>query len=133
MRKFNINVNGKSYAVEVEEIGGDAVASAPVKAIPVASAPVASTPVASAPVASAPAAPAAAPQGAGKPVNSPMPGLVKKLCFSNGATVKEGDTIIILEAMKMDTPISAPSAGVITYSTSEGTNVDTGAVLCTIA
>lgn len=123
MRKFNINVNGKSYAVEVEEIGGDAVASAPVKAIPVASAP----------VASAPAAPAAAPQGAGKPVNSPMPGLVKKLCFSNGATVKEGDTIIILEAMKMDTPISAPSAGVITYSTSEGTNVDTGAVLCTIA
>lgn len=133
MRKFNINVNGKSYAVEVEEIGGDAVASAPVKAIPVASAPAASAPVASAPVASAPAAPAAAPQGAGKPVNSPMPGLVKKLCFSNGATVKEGDTIIILEAMKMDTPISAPSAGVITYSTSEGTNVDTGAVLCTIA
>lgn len=123
MRKFNINVNGKSYAVEVEEIGGDAVASAPVKAIPVASAP----------AAPAPAAPAAAPQGAGKPVNSPMPGLVKKLCFSNGATVKEGDTIIILEAMKMDTPISAPSAGVITYSTSEGTNVDTGAVLCTIA
>lgn len=133
MRKFNINVNGKSYAVEVEEIGGDAVASAPVKAIPVASAPVKALPVASAPVASAPAAPAAAPQGAGKPVNSPMPGLVKKLCFSNGATVKEGDTIIILEAMKMDTPISAPSAGVITYSTSEGTNVDTGAVLCTIA
>ena len=133
MRKFNINVNGKSYAVEVEEIGGDAVASAPVKAIPVASAPVASAPVASAPAAPAPAAPAAAPQGAGKPVNSPMPGLVKKLCFSNGATVKEGDTIIILEAMKMDTPISAPSAGVITYSTSEGTNVDTGAVLCTIA
>lgn len=123
MRKFNINVNGKSYAVEVEEIGGDAVASAPVKAIPVASAP----------AAPAPAAPAAAPQGAGKPVNSPMPGLVKKLCFSNGATVKEGDTIIILEAMKMDTPISAPSAGVITYSTSEGTNIDTGAVLCTIA
>lgn len=123
MRKFNINVNGKSYAVEVEEIGGDAVASAPVKAIPVASAPVAPAPV----------APAAAPQGAGKPVNSPMPGLVKKLCFSNGATVKEGDTIIILEAMKMDTPISAPSAGVITYSTSEGTNIDTGAVLCTIA
>lgn len=117
MRKFNITVNGKSYAVEVEEIGGEAV-SAPVKAVPVAAA--------------APA-PAAAPAGAGKPVNSPMPGLVKKLCFANGATVKEGDTIIILEAMKMDTPVSAPSAGVITYSTSEGTNVDTGAVLCTIA
>lgn len=119
MRKFNINVNGKSYAVEVEEIGGDAVASVPVKSVPVASAPV--------------AAPAAAPQGAGKPVNSPMPGLVKKLCFANGDTVKEGDTIIILEAMKMDTPVSAPASGVITYSTSAGANVDTGAVLCTIA
>lgn len=118
MRKFNITVNGKNYAVEVEEIGGDAAVSAPVKAVPVATA--------------APA-PAAAPVGAGKPVNSPMPGLVKKLCFANGATVKEGDTIIILEAMKMDTPVSAPSAGIITYSTSEGTNVDTGAVLCTIA
>lgn len=127
MRKFNINVNGKSYAVEVEEIGGDAVASVPVKSVPVAAAPVA------APAATPVAAPAAAPQGAGKPVNSPMPGLVKKLCFANGDTVKEGDTIIILEAMKMDTPISAPASGVITYSTSAGANVDTGAVLCTIA
>lgn len=118
MRKFNITVNGKSYAVEVEEIGGEAVVSAPVK---------------SAPVAAAPVAPAAASAGNGKPVNAPMPGLVKKLCFANGATVKEGDTIIILEAMKMDTPVSAPSAGVITYATSEGSNVDTGAVLCTLA
>lgn len=135
MRKFNINVNGKSYAVEVEEIGGDAVASVPVKSVPVAAAPVAApaaAPVA-APAATPVAAPAAAPQGAGKPVNSPMPGLVKKLCFANGDTVKEGDTIIILEAMKMDTPISAPASGVITYSTSAGANVDTGAVLCTIA
>ena len=118
MRKFNINVNGKSYAVEVEEITDGAVASAPVQtATPVAKA----TPVASAPV------------GNGKPVKSQMPGLVKKLCFANGATVKEGDAIIILEAMKMDTPISAPFSGVITYSTQEGANVDSGAVLCTIA
>ena len=62
-----------------------------------------------------------------------MPGLVKKLCFDNGATVKEGDTIVILEAMKMDTPVVANASGVITYSTTAGTNVDTGAVLCTIA
>ncbi len=113
MRKFNVNVNGKNYAVEVEEVGG--VATAPV--VPVAAAP----------------APAAAPQGAGKPVKAPMPGLVKKLCFDNGATVKEGDTIVILEAMKMDTPVVASASGVITYSTTAGTNVDTGAVLCTIA
>ncbi len=119
MRKFNVNVNGKNYAVEVEEVGG--VATAPV------------VPVAAAPVQAAAPAPAAAPQGAGKPVNAPMPGLVKKLCFDNGAIVKEGDTIVILEAMKMDTPVVASVSGVITYSTTAGSNVDTGAVLCTIA
>ena len=119
MRKFNINVNGKSYSVEVEEITDGAVStvSAPVQAAAPAAKP----------------APAAAVAGNGKPVKSQMPGLVKKLCFANGATVKEGETIIILEAMKMDTPISAPFAGVITYSTSEGANVDSGAILCTIA
>ena len=114
MRKFNINVNGKTYSVEVEETTDGAISavSAPVQV---------ATPVAKPPV------------GNGKPVKSQMPGLVKKLCFANGATVKEGDAIIILEAMKMDTPISAPFSGVITYSTSEGANVDSGAVLCTIA
>ena len=119
MRKFNINVNGKAYAVEVEEVlDGNQVVSAPTAAV-VAPAPKA---VVSAPVA-----------GKGEPVNAPMPGLVKKLSFANGATVKKGDTIIILEAMKMDTPVSASKDGVINYATSEGTNVDTGAVLCTIA
>ena len=62
-----------------------------------------------------------------------MPGLVKKLCFANGATVKQNETIVILEAMKMDTPIVATKDGVITYSVSEGANIYTGAVLCTIA
>lgn len=124
MRKFNVTVNGKSYAVEVEEVGVEgAVVSAPV------SAPVA--PVA-APVAKA--APAPAPvAGKGEPVKTQMPGLVKKLCFANGTAVKQNDTIVILEAMKMDTPIVAPKDGVITYSVSEGANIDTGAVLCTIA
>ncbi len=66
-------------------------------------------------------------------MNSPMPGLVKKLCYSNGATVEEGKEIITLEAMKMDTPVVAPKSGVITYCVNEGANVDTGALLCTIA
>ena len=119
MRKFNINVNGKTYAVEVEETTDGAISSvsAPVQV---------ATPVAQ-------ATPVATPVGNGKPVKSQMPGLVKKLCFNNGATVKEGDAITTLEAMKIDTPISAPCSGVITYSTQEGANVDSGAVLCTIA
>ena len=128
MRKFNVNVNGKSYAVEVEEVGGVATAPAAVAPAPAAVAPAA--PAAAAP-APAPAAPAAA--GKGDPVNSPMPGLVKKLCFANGATVEKGVEVITLEAMKMDTPVVAPKAGVITYCINEGANVDTGALLCTIA
>ena len=126
MRKFNVTVNGKAYAVEIEEVG--AVGAA----MPVAPTPVAAPVAPVAPVAApAPAAPAAA--GKGEPVKSQMPGLVKKLCFANGATVKQNETIVILEAMKMDTPIVATKDGVITYSVSEGANIDTGAVLCTIA
>lgn len=114
MRKFNINVNGKAYAVEVDEIGG--VASSNVAA----------------PVAVAQAA-APAPVGNGVPVTAQMPGLVKKLCFANGATVKENEQILIVEAMKMDAPVNAIKSGVITYSVKAGDNVDSGAVLCTIA
>lgn len=130
MRKFNVNVNGKTYAVEVEEIGGAAVA--PVAA-PVALAP--APQAAPAPAAQAAPAPAPAPKaaGAGEPVKTQMPGLVKKLCFASGASVKKNDTIVILEAMKMDTPIVATKDGVITYSVTEGSNIDTGTVLCTIA
>ena len=123
MRKFNVTVNGKAYAVEIEEVGEVGAAA----------------PVAQAPALKAAPAPAAAPvaahvaAGKGEPVKSQMPGLVKKLCFANGATVKMNDTVVILEAMKMDTPIVATKDGVITYSVSEGANIDTGAVLCTIA
>lgn len=131
MRKFNVTVNGRTYAVEVEEIGAP-VYEAPAAPAAPAPAPVAITKAAPAPAAPAtPAAPKAA--GAGDPVKTQMPGLVKKLCFSNGATVKKNDTVVILEAMKMDTPIVAPKDGVITYSVNEGANIDTGTVLCTIA
>lgn len=126
MRKFNVTVNGKAYAVEIEEVGEVGVVA------PVVSAPAVK---AAAPAPAAAPVPAAAPAAAGKgePVKSQMPGLVKKLCFANGATVKQNETIVILEAMKMDTPIVATKDGVITYSVSEGANIDTGAVLCTIA
>ena len=118
MRKFNVNVNGKSYAVEVEEIlDGSVVTPVVTKAAPVQPA-----------AKPAPAAPAN-----GTQVKAPMPGLVKKLCFAAGTQVKQGDTIIILEAMKMDTPVVASASGVITYSTQEGANIDTGAVIATIA
>jgi biotin carboxyl carrier protein len=113
MRKFNISVNGKTYAVEVEEAEGGV--SAPV--------------VAAAPVAQAPAP--AAPAG-GTAVNSPMPGLVLKLAVANGSTVKKGDKIVVLEAMKMENDIVAPVGGVVTFAVKQGDNVETGARLASI-
>ncbi len=115
MRKFNIKVNGKSYAVEVEEAEGEvAIAQAPAQAA------VQSTP-----------APAAA-SASGTAVNAPMPGLVLKLAVANGATVKKGDKIVVLEAMKMENDIVAPAAGVITFAVKQGDTVETGARLASI-
>ena len=119
MRNFIVTVDGKQYQVGVEEVG--ATASVAPVAAPVAAAPVA-----------APAAPKAAP--AATPANgtkflAPMPGMIKKLSVPDGSTVKEGDVILVLEAMKMDNDLTAPCAGVITYKTTEGANVDTNALL----
>lgn len=121
MRKFNINVDGKSYVVEVEEVGGASVAAAPV--------------VSAAPAPVAAAAPKAAPAVAGKgePTVSPMPGVVLEISVANGATVKAGDTILVLEAMKMENPITAPKAGVVSVAVSKGASINSGDVLFTIA
>lgn len=114
MRKFNVTVNGKSYAVEVEETEGGAYvpAAAPVEA----------------PKAEAkPAAPAG-----GSVVKSPMPGLILKLNVANGASVKKGDKIIVLEAMKMENDIVASADGTVTFLVKQGDNVVTGADLASI-
>ena len=122
MRKFNINVNGNSYVVEVEELtDGEVVVSAPV------SAPVA------APVAKAAPAPAAKPVAAGgAEVTAPMPGTVLKLAVAEGATVKKGDKILVLEAMKMENDINAVADGVVAFAVKSGESVETGAVLAYI-
>ena len=121
MRKFIVNVNGNSYEVEVEEVGG--VASAPV---------VAPAPVAAAPKA-APAAPKAQAPAGGTPVKAPMPGNVLDIKVSNGQAVKEGDVVVILEAMKMENEIVAPCSGTVTVVASKGATVNTGDVLVSIS
>lgn len=123
MRNFIVTVDGKQYQVGVEEVG--ATASVAPVAAPVAAAPVA------APAASK-AAPAAAATANGTKFLAPMPGMIKKLSVPDGSTVKEGDVILVLEAMKMDNDLTAPCAGVITYKTTEGANVDTNALLAII-
>ena len=121
MRKFIVNVNGNSYEVEVEEVGGavSAPAAAPAQA------------PAAAPKAAAPKA-AAAPAG-GTPVKAPMPGNVLDIKVSNGQAVKEGDLVVILEAMKMENEIYAPCDGTVTVVAAKGSTVNTGDVLISLS
>ncbi len=106
MRTFNITVNGQTYVVDVEEVGG-AVSAAPVRA----AAPVAAAPVAAPAAAPKAAAPAAAPVAGGDPVKAPMPGNVLDVKVKVGDTVAAGTVLCVLEAMKMENEIPAPRAG----------------------
>lgn len=127
MRKFNISVNGKKYEVEVEEVGG---ASAPVSA-PKSAAP-APKPAAPAPAAAKPAAKAAPPAGS-TVVKAPMPGTIVSIKVNAGDTVKKGDVLVILEAMKMENEIMAPQDGkVVAVNTSNGVSVNTGDALVSL-
>lgn len=134
MRKFNIKVNGQAYEVEVEEVAGG---FAPAPVVPVAAAPAVAPVAAPAPEkAEAKAAPApvsvAAPAG-GTQLKAPMPGTVIDFKATNGAAVKKGQTVLILEAMKMENEIVAPADGVITFVASKGASVNTDDLLAVIA
>ena len=126
MKKYNITVNGTTYEVIVEE--ADGTASAPVYTAPAYTAPVAQA---------APAAPKAAPapagaQGANK-VTSPMPGTILDVKVSAGQSVKKGDVICVLEAMKMENDIPAPADGVIaSVNVQKGASVAAGDLLATL-
>ena len=131
MRQFNITVNGQTYQVEVEEIGGVQTA-APVRAAAPVAAPVAAAPAAP----KAAAAPAAAPKaaaGAGDPVKSPMPGNILDVKVKVGDKVSNGTCLVVLEAMKMENEIPAPKDGTVTsVLVSKGATVNAGDVLVTI-
>ena len=130
--KYKITLNGRTYEVEVE--AGKAMLLDEYEAIAPsapAAAPVAAAPVAAAPAAAAPAAPAVT--GAGDAVKAPMPGTILKVNVQNGQAVKEGDVLVVLEAMKMENEILAPKNGTITQVlVSKGSTVDTGAPMVVI-
>ena len=131
--KYKVTLNNRVYEVEVE--AGKAMLLDEYEAVapsaPAAAAPVAAAPVAAAPVAAAPAAPAIT--GAGDAVKAPMPGTILKVNVQNGQAVKEGDVLVVLEAMKMENEIMAPKAGTITQVlVSKGSSVDTGAPMVVI-
>ncbi len=125
MKKYNITVNGTTYEVVVEEAG--AVASAPAYTAPAPAAP------AAAPAPAAPkAAPAPAAGGANKVV-APMPGTILDVKVSAGQSVKKGDVICVLEAMKMENDIPAPCGGVIaSVNVQKGASVAANDVLATL-
>ena len=99
LRKFKITIDGKTYLVEMEEIGGTPAAPAP-------------TPAPAAAPTPAPATPAAA-SGEGEVVTAPMPGTVTKILVKSGDAVTENQPLMILEAMKMENEIVAPKAGTV--------------------
>ena len=132
---YNVTINDKVYEVEVEKGKANLIRTTAVQAAPApaAAAPVAAAPAA-APAPAAPAAPAASVQAGTTPVNSPMPGTILDVKVAVGQAVKEGDLVVILEAMKMENEIYAPCAGTVAQVlTSKGASVDTGAPLVTIS
>jgi len=116
MKKYRVTVNGTIYEIELEELTG---------AAPAAVAP-------AAPAAAAPAAPAAA-STEGEQVTSPMPGTILAVNVAVGDTVKRGQVLMILEAMKMENEILCPRDGKIaSVNTSKGSSVESGTLLCVI-
>lgn len=136
--KYIVTMNQKKYEVEVERVSPfhmltrEEVASGVVAPQPVAPTP-APAPVATpAPAPAAPAAPvqAAAPSGDGCAVNSPMPGTILSVKASVGQAVKAGETLFIMEAMKMETEIVAPQDGTIaSIAVKNGDTTETDQVL----
>ena len=123
MRTFNVTVNGQTYEVSVEEVNGSA---APARA----AAPVVSS---AAPKAAPKAAAKPAVAGAGMPVKAPMPGTVLDVKVKVCDTVKNGQAVCVLEAMKMENEIPATKDGKITsVLATKGASVNTGDVLVTI-
>ena len=104
MKKYRVTVNGTAYEIELEELTGAAPAPAP----------------------------AAAPAG-GEQVTSPMPGTILSINVAAGDTVKRGQVLMILEAMKMEKEIMCPCDGkVASVNTSKGSAVESGTLLCVI-
>lgn len=138
MKKYKVTLNGRTYEVEVE--AGKAMlvdeyeAYAPA---PAASAPASAPAAAAAPAApAASTAPAAAPavQAAGETITAPMPGNILRIEVTNGAAVKAGQILVVLEAMKMENEILAPRDGTVAQIiVQKGSTVETGSPLVVLA
>ena len=151
MRTYSYNVNGAQYDVTIESIQGQ-VAKVNVNGVafdvemlgaPIAegdlpaAAPAATSaaaPAATTAPTAAPATPAKGAAGAGTPVKAPLPGVVTKVLVANGQSVKKGDTVVVLEAMKMENNSTAECDGTVSgVCCAAGDRVMEGTTLVTIA
>ena len=136
MKNFKVTVNGKTYEVEVEEIGGSASTPKVTRPAPAASAPpprpVAAAPAPKAkPKAAAPGNTAA--DGSGTPIPSPMPGNILSINVREGDSVTKGEVLLILEAMKMENEIMAAGDGTVTsINVTKGATVSAGDTLLVV-
>ena len=122
----DVTVNGVDYKVEIEN------EMPAVQAVPQAVAPAAKP--APTPVAAAPAPVVAKPAGEGRPVTSPLPGVIIEVSVKEGDTVAAGQKVAVLEAMKMENEIQSDRAGVVTkINVAKGYSVLEGAAIVTIA
>lgn len=125
MKKYNVKVNGTTYEVEVEEVNGE------ISNIQVPAA-AAQMPQVSAPQAPKPQVKKAITDG--EKIECPMPGTVLKVNINAGDTVKKGQVMFILEAMKMENEIMAPhDANIVEVNVTKGAAVNTGDVLAVIS
>ena len=123
MKSYRITVNGNVYDVTVEETTGNGAAPAP------QSSALAPQPVKTQPA----AAPQPAANAGSVEIKSSVPGQVIAVEVSQGQVVKAGDTVVILESMKMEIPVVAPQDGTIaSIAVSQGNEVENGAVLATM-
>ncbi|HBD07668.1 MAG TPA: acetyl-CoA carboxylase biotin carboxyl carrier protein subunit [Syntrophobacteraceae bacterium] len=146
MRTFNVFVDGDYFEVGVEQIGGAPVITSISPAVPQAvPAPPRPTVVPPPPRPAAPSAPApaaqpapapkaaAAPPAGGTVIEAPMPGMIIRFEVGVGASVKEGDVVLILEAMKMENSITSPTSGTVNeIRFKDGDTVQKGDILAVI-
>jgi oxaloacetate decarboxylase alpha subunit/pyruvate carboxylase subunit B len=148
LRTFNVFVDNEYFEVGVDEVGGSPIlkyaqqihlsgglpAAAPAQPAAVAApTPAAPTPAAAVEKKAAGPAPGPAAATAGTPLSAPMPGMIVKYEKKLGDTVNEGETVVILEAMKMENALGAPATGTIkAINYASGDSVAKGDVLCVI-
>jgi len=137
VRTFNVFVDNEYFNVEVDPVGGTTMTATPQNPAVQQQAPVVAAPPASAPPQATPAkqevVPAVPAAASGTLLLAPMPGMIVKYEKNVGDSVKQGDTIVVLEAMKMENALPAPCDGTITaIDFDSGDSITKGAVLCVI-